>query len=70
MRKIINPFNTRLLNITRIIEHSDSYERSFQNWLKENGVWWSQRGSNLNNITIYDEDFQFIKESVWGNDVD
>ena len=60
-----NPFNTMLLDITKVNDAGDAYERSLQNWLKDNDIWWSQRGSNLNFITIHEHDFEKIKNSLW-----
>jgi hypothetical protein len=56
----------RLLNITCIINTIVSNndlslsERNFFNWLNGNNIWWTQKGSNLDNITIYEKDFEKI----------
>ena len=60
---IIGGVSTRFLNISGIIEISDEAERSFFNWLTCNGIWWTQRGSNLRNITVYEKDIQTIKNT-------
>ena len=55
--------STRFLNIAGVMEISDEAERSFFNWLTSNGIWWTQRGSDLRNITVYEKDIQTIKNS-------
>jgi len=59
----IGGVSTRFLNIAGIMEISDKAERSFFNWLTSNGIWWTQRGSDLRNITVYEKDIQTIKNT-------
>jgi hypothetical protein len=53
---------TSLLNIKSIINKGENTERAFFNWFKENGIYWGQRGSNLENILVYETDIETIKD--------
>lgn len=53
---------TSFLNIKAIIDKGENAERAFFNWFKENGIYWGQRGSNLENILVYETDIETIKD--------
>lgn len=51
------------LDITKIVEQGDLYERAFFNWLNVKKINWCVAGANLNYIGIFDfEDIEVIKE--------
>ena len=52
----------RFLNIKGVMELGDIAERSFFNWLNANNIWWTQKGSNLENIVVLEKDIESIKK--------
>lgn len=62
----VDNFKKRAVNITKIIENGDRFERKFFQWLNNNNIGWFQKGSNLNYIQLIDKekDFPKIKE-IW-----
>lgn len=50
-------FDEILLNIVGI---PSEQERAFFSWLNSFGIWWTQKGSNLDNITIHKKDLETI----------
>jgi len=43
------------VNIENVINKGDKVERLFFEWLSNNNIGWYQKGSNLNNIWVFDE---------------
>jgi len=58
----IHDVRKRFLNIKGVMELGDMAERSFFNWLRTNDVWWTQKGSNLENIVVLEKDIDPIKK--------
>ena len=52
----------RFLNIKGVMELGDIAERSFFNWLNANNIWWTQKGSNLEKIVVFEKDIEPIKK--------
>lgn len=51
------------LDISKIVEQGDLYEREFFNWLNVERISWCVSGTNLNYINIFNfEDIEVIKE--------
>lgn len=51
------------LNITKIVEQGDSYERAFFKWLNDEKINWCVARPDLNYVTIFDsKDIEHIKK--------
>jgi hypothetical protein len=59
---VIHDVRQRFLNIKSVMELGDMAERSFFNWLRANDIWWTQKGSNLENIVVLEKDIEPIKK--------
>lgn len=58
----IGAVRQRFLNIKGVMDLGDIAERSFFNWLRANDIWWTQKGSNLENIVVLEKDIEPIKK--------
>jgi hypothetical protein len=56
---------TTILNIEKIIDSGEVYERAFFNWLNVEKIQWFISGSDLNYIGLFDKESEIIIKEYW-----